>query len=635
LSTQTPSLSPPRLLPPRWWWLALIVILLCAGALRYTGYNFSLPYVDHVDEPHFDVAAQMIIDMGTDKSMNYQGYPPGLITVNYLFLRFFHTPGTPPTTIIWMVRLLSISASLVLLIVIGLLAYLLSTPGGGLLAALLWGFNPIAIEYARYATADTFVALFTVLAIYLVVTGVVHRREGWITAGILANLVGILFKYQSGFVLPLLILLSLAPLRAPDADRCRILEGFIRRMLIVGAFSFWLVLIYPSLEANQIANWVAPTDRMHLPSPEQLVQGILLLVTTNARGILLAVAALAGILLRRTNLWRIGVVAAALLLWLAGVGLFGGYDMRQVIGALAMLTVLLGVGLAGWIDLLARFRLPRWVFEVAVVAATLVLLVPDIHAALSDAYQRTLPDRRNDLARWMDVSVPAGSYIAPVDNHKTFNPGWGGYAGFTAFPYSGQATLTQQSLPQLRTSGVSYAIISNSDYQTLDPDVAKQLLLLKDYPPSSAYRGPDMAVLRLTPIQHAASGTLGSIRLVGYDLDSATVKPGGTIHLTYYWQADAPTAQPYVVFNHLMNASGDLVAQIDGDPLSDLRRSTTDWNDPQETLISRTFTLSIPVDTKSGAVSLYTGFYSRTDGDRLHTPIGTDQLLVTTLQISG
>jgi hypothetical protein len=34
-------------------------------------------------------------------------------------------------------------------------------------------------------------------------------------------------------------------------------------------------------------------------------------------------------------------------------------------------------------------------------------------------------------------------------------------------------------------------------------------------------------------------------------------------------------------------------------------------------------------------VSLYTGFYSRTDGDRLHTPTGTDQLLVTTLQISG
>ena len=31
--------------PPRNWWLALLVILVLAGALRFPGYGFSLPYL--------------------------------------------------------------------------------------------------------------------------------------------------------------------------------------------------------------------------------------------------------------------------------------------------------------------------------------------------------------------------------------------------------------------------------------------------------------------------------------------------------------------------------------------------------------------------------------------------------------
>lgn len=60
------------------------MILICAGALRFTGYNFSLPYSDHADETKFSVAAQMIIDTGSSRAMNYEGYPPGIITLNYL-----------------------------------------------------------------------------------------------------------------------------------------------------------------------------------------------------------------------------------------------------------------------------------------------------------------------------------------------------------------------------------------------------------------------------------------------------------------------------------------------------------------------------------------------------------------------
>ena len=48
--------------------------------------------------------------------------------------------------------------------------------------------------------------------------------------------------------------------------------------------------------------------------------------------------------------------------------------------------------------------------------------------------------------------------------------------------------------------------------------------LLKAWPPSKVHRGPSMVVLALQSMQHplpAAAGQLGSIRLIGHDLDES------------------------------------------------------------------------------------------------------------------
>ncbi len=625
-------------LSKRGWWLTLIVILIVAAAFRVTGYNFSLPYIDHPDEPNFNIAAQMIIDSGTSKSLNYQGYPPGIITINYLLLRFLHDPTQPSATVIGWIRLLSIAASLALLVVIALLARQLASPTAGLLAATLWAVNPAAVERARYATADTFVALFTVLAVYLVLKGVSEHRDNRVTGGIIANLFGIVFKYQSGFVLPLLLLVSLAPLRDRSADRRRIRDKFILHTLIVGAFAFWLVLIYPALDANQIPNWVAPTDHMSLPSPAQLLDGISLIASTSASGMLLLVAALGGLLLSRRHIGRVAVVGGALLCWLIGVGLFGDYTIRQLVGALALLTVLVGAGLSGWVDFTARFVKPRWALSTGVIILMALLLRPDLNAVLADARNRTLPDRRNDLATWMDTSQQPGAYIAEAANHKTFNREWGGYPGINAFPLYAVADLSDRSIEEWRAANVTYAIISTSQYQALQatPDGRAELaqtLLLKSYPPSDADRGPDMVVLRLYPIQHPADGQLGTIHLIGYDLNTTDPTAGETLDFTLYWQAEQPTGASYVVYNHLIDAeTGEVVAQIDGDPLPDLRRPTMMWDDPAEILVSRPFSLSL-ADVPPGTYRLVTGFYDRDTGQRLRSPDGADSLTVATIHV--
>ncbi|MCY3835480.1 MAG: hypothetical protein OXF83_03460, partial [Anaerolineaceae bacterium] len=194
-------------------------------------------------------------------------------------------------------------------------------------------------------------------------------------------------------------------------------------------------------------------------------------------------------------------------------------------------------------------------------------------------------------------------------------------------------------LEQWREQGVHLAIVDHFLYHLWREDgdhpFTTQTTLLKSYPPSHAHRGPAMVVLRLYPIQHPATGQLGPIRLLGYDMTKENVGPGEALPFHLYWQAAAATQGDYQVFNHLLDAEGSLVAQADGPPLPDplLRRGTKDWHDPDEIIFSREFLLQLPEDLAPGEYSLVTGFYHRLSGQRLLSPTGEDTLWVTLIVV--
>ena len=139
-----------------------------------------------------------------------------------------------------------------------------------------------------------------------------------------------------------------------------------------------------------------------------------------------------------------------------------------------------------------------------------------------------------------------------------------------------------------------------------------------------------MVVLRLYPIQHEATGQLGPIRLIGYDLAVENARPGDSLPFHLYWQAATATETDYQVFNHLLDGAGNLVAQADGPPLPDplLRRGTGDWDDSEEIIYSREYLLTLPDDLAPGEYTLVSGFYRRDTGQRLLSPTGEDALWV-------
>ncbi|MYD08634.1 MAG: hypothetical protein F4X02_01205 [Chloroflexi bacterium] len=103
----------------------------------------------------------------------------------------------------------------------------------------------------------------------------------------------------------------------------------------------------------------------------------------------------------------------------------------------------------------------------------------------------------------------------------------------------------------------------------------------------------------------------------------------------HYWQADAPTDTPQQIFNHLLDDQGEIVTQADSAPLSDSRRDTTAWDDTDEIMLGREFTLSLPPDLAPGEYQLVSGLYDRQTWQRLIAPDGADRLVIARIRVQA
>ena len=105
----------------------------------------------------------------------------------------------------------------------------------------------------------------------------------------------------------------------------------------------------------------------------------------------------------------------------------------------------------------------------------------------------------------------------------------------------------------------------------------------------------------------------GQIALIGYDAP-AEARPGETIPITLYWQAQQPLQINYQVFVHLLLPDGrTLVAQ--SDKLNPAGFPTRRW--PTDKYVRDEHELTIPAGTPPGTYLLTTGLWVQTEGWRL------------------
>lgn len=415
----------------------------------------------------------------------------------------------------------------------------------------------------------------------------------------------------------------------------------------MAVFSFWYLLLTPLLEVDK-TNPAFPVAyaEFALPSAgllwEHLNQA---LVKLQPLAGWLGVVLCGALLLRyqqKINTRSLLVFLLAASAFLIGISLFGLQNTRQFFVLGAMLAVLHGCFVCGLLFLLKEvigyLGLKGAYVQTLPAVFMVVLLVIGIYPSFRDsdtiAYNFTLHDRRNDLMRYMDTSLSPGLYVSNDDNHKTFNRAWGGYNGVHDFArYPKDSLLFDKPIEEWRALGVEYAIMPQAP-MLKDAGIyyPEETVRLKTYPVDPNFRDPGMTILRLYPIQHEGGGQLGSIHLVGYDLNTSELAAGEDIVFRHYWRADNPTDTVHHVGNYLLNDDDEVVAQIDYVPLWDARRDTTTWDDPDEILLGREFTLTLPSDLPPATYQLSFGLYD--SATRLLSPEGSDLLDIAEITVS-
>ena len=645
----------PELLPrAKWWWLGLALLLILAGWLYLRGYNVSLPYMISNGEPQYLLGAQHVIDDGTARAVDHDSYPPGITAVGYFFLKHLRPAGAHHVTMLPALRLTSICAWMIIVALIALLAARLVHPLAGLMAAAIWIVNPWVVERAHFFMPDGFLTMFTLLGLWLALAAESAKRRKLSVIAIYMVMLAAVFKTQAVFVAPVIILLPLARLLNPANSRREVAEDIFEHCVRFAIFSFWYLFLTTILEAD-VTNPAFPVayGRFGLPSFSQLSENLMPVIDTIPPPLGWISIALGYLLLYRYRrqvdaMWLLALIASAGA-FLFGASLFGTQEKRQFffIGAALSIFYSLGLmlfvfGLNEALNRLLPHRYARYSFyasrllPAALVSTLLAIsLLPSYRESDWLAHNFSLHDRRNDLATYMDTSLPPGRYISRHANHNTFNRNWGGYDGRHHFPWHKPvAELSDKPISEWRDLDVEYAIMS---YKLLNEEsyanYTNETVLLKSYPRDRNFRGPDMVVLRLYPMQYTASGQLGPIHLVGYDLNTTQVPPGGDLVIRHYWRADSPTAAPKRVFNHLLDSQGELVAQVDYIPLFDERRDTTTWDDPDEILLRRPFVLTLPADLAPGRYSLTSGFNAETG--ILQSPDGGDRLVIAEIDVQA
>jgi hypothetical protein len=120
-------------------------------------------------------------------------------------------------------------------------------------------------------------------------------------------------------------------------------------------------------------------------------------------------------------------------------------------------------------------------------------------------------------------------------------------------------------------------------------------------------------------VEHAVNADFDEkIRLIGYDIPSAEVNPGGTLTLNLTWQSlTSEMDKSYTVFVHLVDEDDQVLAQGDKEPGYRSKQPTTSWVKGE--IVIDPISVGIPQNLEPGTYDLRIGLYLAPDGPRLPT----------------
>lgn len=121
--------------------------------------------------------------------------------------------------------------------------------------------------------------------------------------------------------------------------------------------------------------------------------------------------------------------------------------------------------------------------------------------------------------------------------------------------------------------------------------------------------------------------------LAGYDLDGQVAGPGDTVVLVTLWQVTGQASGEVVLFTHLLDPSGAVVAQDD-------KLDVPSWNWHEGEYFLQVHRLSLPTDLAPGVYPLQVGAYLRRDPSarlpvQVEPGVTQDRILLMPVEVTG
>lgn len=628
------------------WQFALLVLIILAAVPRLLTYNYSLPYVDYVDEPNLYWKAQAwrgLYDQG-----GLEGYPPGYILVHIGAELVVGAKGPAGLALtVRALRLIAVGVGLLTLVFIALIARLIAGELAGLIAGIAWGISPLLLQEDILAIADPFVYMFVAAVLWLAVVAICDsKRSHWCIWSVVAGLLAILFKY------PVVTALAPGGLVALAIFFRQRRTGFVYLAIqatLILAMALFLVFVYHAqrmVEAGrgmdmavsriqQGASFLNPHDIYNnIYYSIYPIEPVAFAVMGGFGLIAYGIAALRG--RKHINMWPVllCVIVLVTIPWIASIfSVVTPNDrIRDVLPATPAACVILGVAVAQITTLMPKIGSAHWltVGKVLPTAALVILVfVPQGIAVRSIIADRQGEDWRVLLRHWADASLDPGTIIVDHANFRTFNAYYSGIDTHKWFEWWEVPTVTARLPAEWRYGwGFSYVAISKGNWQIMQntPEgraYLAQLLPLRSFVAPPTRRGPETLIYRLWRMDVEQQNKFGGqIVFAGYDRSAMTLAPGDSLTLRFYWQATAQPIANYSVYIHLAPlADRTILAQADGAPAAP-ERPTLTWDDPSETLISSPFQLQVPSTLPPGRYRVLMGLYDYVTGQRLLTENG-------------
>lgn len=606
-------------------------------AMLLHSHAFSLPYLDHPDEPAFYLAGQVWI--GEFEMGSYmRGYPPAYIALELLVAQLLRLLGFPEISqTVNVMRWIAVAVSAGTLWLIFSAAREAAGDWASLVAGAAWLTSPFVVSHGVYAAPDPFVYFTVICALWLSILAMRRERPRYALLAMVVGAAAVLIKLM---VVPAL-LAGMTALLFWLRDRrigTKLLMGQlgivgITALLVLGVFRTDSLLTpyedsLPQSEIGIIRREGAQSMLSNLVNAERVLTNIsYVFVPVSAHATLLWLfgGAVAWLLARSLRVdWRI--IALCLIAILAVPWIMASFTeialhrVRDVLPATTALCALIGIAAAQIWRALPNKRVFGWLYGAAVVAWLVFAILPNLNATLALVYERGFPDRRVEVRQWADATLEDGWIAVPHDYEKVFNPFWGGIPSGRWLDYLVyQGDFSEKPLSYWRDErGMLHAVVSlEATQRPENREYFAQLLPLKTFANPPYKRADEVIVYRTIPIQTPLDATFGDqVKLIGMDFEASDE----TLRIRLYWQPLRPPQNNYSIYLHLTPLdSRQILAQQDGAPKA--RRPTATWDDTGEILVSDWFALSLP---EACDVRLTAGLYDPITGVRLTLPDGSD-----------